>query len=84
MAFKIDTISISTFSEKLARYPGVVPEKLQSLDEARYNTIPTAITNTNQADSDVYLYKNQVETLVEWKLYVCPFLRPHRSKADGC
>lgn len=82
MAFRIGTVSLSTFNETLSRYPAAVPDKLRNLDEERYDTIPTAIAHSKQEDSDVYLLKPQVETLVEWKLCVYSFPSPHDGKAD--
>jgi hypothetical protein len=64
--FHIDDISLSTLRDVLSRYPATVPEKLRELDTRRYDTIPAVVA----ARETKYLTKDEVVTLVEWKLYV--------------
>jgi hypothetical protein len=62
----ITSIDLKTFNETLSRYPSTIPNKLRDLDAQRYDTIPHAL-----AQRDVpFLTKEEVEKLVEWKLYV--------------
>lgn len=62
---QIKSISLSSINEVLSRYPVTAPEKLKGLDILRYDTIPSDV-----AAKDVpHLTKDEVETLVEWKLY---------------
>ncbi|KAF1834994.1 hypothetical protein BDW02DRAFT_629995 [Decorospora gaudefroyi] len=62
----INTISLTTFKDVLSRYPTTVPEKLRDLDAQRYTTIPAAVAA--RPEDTKHLTKNEVETLVEWKL----------------
>jgi hypothetical protein len=61
-------ISRETFDTLLSRYPSTVPEKLRELDELRYNTIPATVAS--RTEKGAHLTKDEVEKLVEWKLYV--------------
>lgn len=63
----INTITLSTFKEVLARYHATVPEKLRDLDAQRYDTIPAAVASRDESDKQ--LTKEEIEKLVEWKLY---------------
>jgi hypothetical protein len=67
-SLELDGITLSAFNATLSRYPATVPEKLQELDTLRYDTIPVALAGRN--DGDHWLKKDEVEKLVEWKLYV--------------
>jgi len=51
----------------------MVPEKLRDLDAQRYDIIRKAVAA--QEESEKHLTKEQVVTLVEWKLYVVPLNR---------
>lgn len=62
-----ERIEPAAFDAVLQEYPDVVPEKLSHLDDQRYNVIPTAVTNRTDG---VSLSKEEVATLVDWKLYV--------------
>jgi hypothetical protein len=66
----IKTVTLDTFKDVLLRYPAMVPEKLRDLDAQRYDTIPAAVAA--QEEGEKHLTKDQVEKLVEWKLYVLP------------
>ena len=59
------TIDLSTFDTLLKRYPNFVPEKLSKLDQERYNTIPGVL---RERTGSVWLTKDEVATLVDWKL----------------
>ena len=62
----IKNITPDAFSDVLSRYPAMVPEKLRDLDAQRYDTIPAAVA---AMEGEKHLTKDQVEKLVEWKLY---------------
>jgi len=49
----------------------MVPEKLRDLDAQRYDIIRKAVAA--QEEGEKHLTKEQVVTLVEWKLYVVIF-----------
>jgi len=51
----------------------MVPEKLRDLDAQRYDIIRKTVAA--QDESEKHLTKEQVVTLVEWKLYVVPLNR---------
>ncbi|KAK4496357.1 hypothetical protein PRZ48_012337 [Zasmidium cellare] len=61
---RIDEITVENAQQLLTEYPAIVADKLHALDEARYNTIPTALA----ARDDNSLTKQEVATLVDWKL----------------
>ena len=44
-------------------------EKLQGLQELRYNDVPEAVAQRKK-DGEAFLEKAEVQDLVEWKLYV--------------
>lgn len=60
-----EQIEPAAFDSILEQYPKVVPQKLSDLDEHRYNTIPIAL---KKRTDDVSLSKEEVATLVTWKL----------------
>lgn len=59
-------ISSARFHQLLKQYPDVVPGKLRDLDEKRYRTIPTRLRE--HGEEPLLLTKDQVATLVDWKL----------------
>ena len=65
----ISAISSHTINETLSRYAATVPNKLTDLDAQRYEHIPTALANRKKSGNP-FLKKDEVEKLVEWKLYV--------------
>lgn len=65
--YHIDTISLSIFEDVLSRYASIVPEKLHALDTLRYDTIPASVLGRGQSAG---LKKDEVVSLVEWKLCV--------------
>lgn len=60
-------ISQSDFGAALARYEQLVPDKLKTLDRQRLHAIPEAY-NERYAKGQKLLTKDEVVTLVEWKL----------------
>lgn len=62
----IEAISAEEFTAVLASYDDEVSEKLHKLEEQRVHTIPKALSERKPA----YLTKPEVQTLVDWKLYV--------------
>lgn len=60
-------IEEGAFYSLLEQYNDVVPEKLKELDEQRYHVIPDALM---ARAGDPHLLKDEVVTLVKWKLYV--------------
>lgn len=62
----LDAIDPEAFNSLLEQYPNIVPDKLHALDEQRYDTIPQAIRDR---DGPSCLTKEELVTLVEWKLY---------------
>jgi hypothetical protein len=70
----IDNITLDAFNDVLSRYPSTAPDKLRDLDAQRYDTIPAQVA---ARQGDKYLTKDEVETLVTWKLYhIHPLLHP--------
>ena len=61
----INKINPATFDELLLAYPDVVPNKLSELDKQRYDVIPDSI---KKQKGSPFLTKEQVATLVDWKL----------------
>lgn len=61
---RIDEITIDTIHQLLTSYSSTVPDKLHALDEARYEAIPSALA----ARDETSLTKQEVATLVDWKL----------------
>ncbi|KAF2467134.1 uncharacterized protein BDR25DRAFT_395579 [Lindgomyces ingoldianus] len=66
-----ESITLDTFNNILSRYPASVPERLRDLDALRYDTIPVKVAKRKE-DDDAFLSKDEVEKLVEWKLYASP------------
>ena len=60
------TISRAVFDEKLQSYASTVPAKLANLEKQRLETIPHALAEREAP----LLTKAEVQTLVDWKLYV--------------
>lgn len=67
MPLHIKSITLDAFRDVLSRYPAMVPEKLRDLDAQRYDIIPAAVAAMEE--SEKHLTKDQVEKIVEWKLY---------------
>lgn len=65
-----EQIGEGAFYSLLQQYQDVVPKKLNALDEQRYSIIPEAL---NARTGDPHLLKDEVVTLVKWKLYGSPF-----------
>lgn len=69
---------IAIFQSTLSRYHKHLPESLKPLDELRLKTIPTVIRSEERKPHG-WLEKNELETLVEWKLKHGTF-RPNLMK----
>ncbi|OQO02442.1 hypothetical protein B0A48_11969 [Cryoendolithus antarcticus] len=65
--FTFDGVDTSTFNSLLEQYPTCVPDKLKSLDEHRFKGLPAVLAERKVAGK-VYLAKEEVATLVDWKL----------------
>lgn len=46
-----------------------LPEKLEGLQELRYTDVPEVVAQRKD-DGEAFLEKTEVQSLVEWKLYV--------------
>lgn len=64
---RFEQIDPTRFDALLQEYHNVVPQKLNELDEQRYNVIPAAV---KKRGGDAMLTKEEVVTLAKWKLYV--------------
>lgn len=67
--YAFDHISKGDFENALSQYDGVVPSKLAELEEQRLHIIPKSLA-TRKKGGRAYLTKQEVATLVDWKLYV--------------
>lgn len=67
--YAFDRISASDFEDILSQYPDTVPSKLVDLEGQRLSTIP-AVLAKRRSESQAYLTKAEVATLVDWKLCV--------------
>lgn len=63
----IKTINGEEFNSILRSYPDIVPPKLGKLEQERLETIPKVVAERN---GNAHLTKSEVQTLVDWKLYV--------------
>ena len=68
-SFSAHTVSRVDFNDVLARYQDAVPTKLHDLDKLRFESIPEKVAQRKK-EFDAFLVKEEVENLVEWKLYV--------------
>lgn len=67
--YNFDRITLETFKSLLEQYADVVDPKLVELDKGRYETIPQAVQARKAgAASSHGLTKDELTTLVEWKL----------------
>lgn len=66
-SFSAHTVSRVDFNNILARYQDAVPAKLHDLDKLRFESIPEKVAQRKK-ESDAFLEKEEVESLVEWKL----------------
>lgn len=67
MASSAHTVSRVDFNNILARYQDAVPAKLHDLDKLRFESIPEKVAQRKK-EFDAFLEKEEVESLVEWKL----------------
>jgi hypothetical protein len=65
--YAVDRISNDDFEQILAQYPETVPSKRADLEEQRLLTIPATLKE-RKAKGNAYLTKEEVATLVDWKL----------------
>jgi hypothetical protein len=65
--YAFDRISNDDFEQILAQYSETVPSKLIDLEEQRLSTIPATLKE-RKAKRNAYLTKEEVATLVDWKL----------------
>jgi hypothetical protein len=73
-------ISLNDFQEVLSRYDALIQsvskpsnkdgKGLQELDIYRLVTVPTRLEKVRQEGGELYLEKEEVESLIRWKLYV--------------
>ncbi|KAF2217391.1 hypothetical protein CERZMDRAFT_3738, partial [Cercospora zeae-maydis SCOH1-5] len=63
----IDTITERALAALLAEYPSVVPSRAASYEEARYATIPQAVSDRRQDEAPA-LEQSEVAALIDWKL----------------
>lgn len=68
-SFSAHAVSRVDFNNILARYQDAVPAKLHDLDKLRFESIPEKVAQRKE-ESNAFLEKEEVESLVEWKLYV--------------
>ncbi|KAL8777741.1 MAG: hypothetical protein Q9194_002376 [Teloschistes cf. exilis] len=78
-------ISYHDFSTMLFSFAGRAPKKMEGLEELRYNEIPEVLAQRKK-DGEAFLEKTEVQSLIEWKLYVCgritwPFISIHFLEA---
>lgn len=62
-----ELISKDDFDEILSRYQETVPSKLANLEEQRLSILPARLRE-REAAGKAYLTKDEVATLVDWKL----------------
>lgn len=65
--YAFDGIDRTNFDKLLEQYADVVPEKLAELEEQRLSQIPSTLAH-RKSDGNPYLTKDEVATLVDWKL----------------
>lgn len=65
LAFEL--ISKDDFDKILSRYPETVPSKLADLEGQRLSTLPARLRE-REAVGKAFLTKDEVATLVDWKL----------------
>ncbi|KAF4551684.1 Hypothetical protein D9617_12g035720 [Elsinoe fawcettii] len=66
--FRYDKISKATFDKLLKQYPSTIPDKLKELDQKRLHDIPEALEKRQNSKAGPHLTKDEVVTLVKWKL----------------
>lgn len=62
-----DRISQDDFDDILSRYPETVPSKLAELEHQRLSVIPARLSE-RKTKGKAHLTKDEVATLVDWKL----------------
>jgi len=65
--YAFETIDKTTFNALLEQYQDVIPQKLAELEKQRLITVPSKL-GERRSGGDPYLDKDEVATLVDWKL----------------
>jgi hypothetical protein len=65
--YAFGSVSASDFDDILSQYPETVPSKLADLEKQRLSVIP-AVLAERRSEGQAYLTKEEVATLVDWKL----------------
>ncbi|KAG8631940.1 hypothetical protein KVT40_001080 [Elsinoe batatas] len=61
-------VAKSDFEKVLKHYPTIIPDKLKGLDQKRLVDIPKATHKRQNSEEGIHLTKDEVVTLVKWKL----------------
>jgi hypothetical protein len=69
-SFNPTTIHKATFEDTLKRYDTQIPEKLQELEKYRMYGLPAVLKERKATENEVWMEKEELVKLVEWKLYV--------------
>jgi hypothetical protein len=72
-SLKPNTIDKATFEITLKRYDAQIPEKLEELEKYRMNDLPAILKGRANTQKGVWMEKDELVKLVEWKLYVMVF-----------
>ena len=64
-----DTITAKDISGIIGRYSSLGIKNLEDLDRLRYEKIPDLVEE-RRSDGGAFLFKSEVEMLVQWKMYV--------------
>ena len=67
--YALHNISSDDFDDILSQYSSVVPQKLAELEKQRLTIVPVELAKRKK-DGKAYFTKQEVTTLVDWKLYV--------------
>jgi hypothetical protein len=67
---KTDQIDLKTFNELLSQYPQHIPAKLDTLEKFRAQGLPATLQQrvATKTSSNIYLTRDELSKLVEWKL----------------
>ncbi|PNS14029.1 hypothetical protein CAC42_6542 [Sphaceloma murrayae] len=66
--YTFERITKADFDKLLAQYARVLPSKLQDLDHERLKVIPEQLQQRKKSKDGTYLEKDELVTLVKWKL----------------
>ena len=76
--FTPDLISYADFISCIEDYPHRVPEHVQGLEDLRCYGIPEAVAKRKEA-GEAFLEKTELQSLMEWKMYVNSFHNVDRT-----